>query len=67
MAIDFLIDEIPALKRYTGSASLSVAAGKRLQIRYQEGAEIIGVLDEAVPADKQWAVSITISIEETDA
>ena len=62
-----LADRQVAHTQKFGTDTFAVAAGKQLQIRYQEGEEIIAVLTEAVPAGKAWSVSIIVDITETDA
>jgi len=44
---------------------LTLVAGKRLQIRTKTPVEEL--LDEEVPEGKQWAVTITVHVVETDA
>jgi len=44
---------------------LTLVAGKRLQIR--TGTPVEELLDEEVPEGKQWAVTITVHVVETDA
>ncbi len=47
-----------------GSDSFAVTAGQRLTIETSPGGT--EVLDVEVPAGKAWAVSITVTITETD-
>ncbi len=53
---------IPATTRYEATGSFNVAAEETLKI---EGSETI--LEEEVPVGKSWAVTIHITVVETDA
>ena len=53
---------IPATVRYEATGSFDVAAGYDLKI---EGSETI--LEEEVPAGKAWAVTVHITVVETNA
>ena len=58
--------ELPAsIRKYGEETDIVVAAGRRLVIETSpSGGEI---LDAEVPTGKQWTVTVSVSIDETDA
>jgi hypothetical protein len=57
---------LPASVKKTGEdGGLVILAGRRLTIETSPGGAEI--LDETVPAGKRWTVTISVSIDETDA
>lgn len=65
MAMTLKNTDVSAYTKRNGTGSFTLAAGKTLKIETTpEGDEI---LEAEVPAGKQWAVSLGVSIVETDA
>jgi len=54
-------------KILTDNATVTVAARQKICLRYQVADEWVDVLDEKVPAGKQWAVTYFFQVTETDA
>jgi hypothetical protein len=50
---------------YNAGETFVLSAGSKMQIRDNETGEIVNRLNETVPDDKQWSVSISLSIIET--
>ena len=67
MPLTLTAQDHPAHIIKQGADIYTVAAGKRLQIRYQDGDGMVVVVDEKVPAGKTWEVSLSIHIKESDA
>ncbi len=64
--MDLRTVEIAARKELVGEQTdLAVAAGQRLTVETSPGGA--EVLDEIVPANKLWTVSLSVKIVETDA
>ncbi|MBU1621850.1 MAG: hypothetical protein KJ604_20535 [Gammaproteobacteria bacterium] len=65
MAIELVTDEILAKTTKRGHEILDLVAGKHLKVEASpDGSEI---LDAVVPEGKNWHVTVSIYIEETDA
>ena len=66
MTITLLTTHPEGLLRRSGGETFTLSAGKRLQIRHNESGEIVDVLDETVPSGKEWEVSISVQVSQTD-
>ena len=55
----------PAKKMMNGRDAFTLTAGKRIRVRTTPDGDVY--LNEQVPEGKQWKVSVSVQIEETDA
>ena len=65
MAWPLISDNVEALSRLAAGGNLTLAAGEHLTIETSPGGE--EYLDVVVPNGKSWAVSVSVSITETNA
>lgn len=66
MALELTESWVSHTKR-SGSDTFTVEAGKWLRLQHGILAEPTTILQEQVPAGKQWTVSIVVDIQETEA
>jgi len=57
---------VPSTKNLSGSVTLSLESGNRIQLRYWKNDEEV-IMDEVVPKGKIWTSNVLINIDEADA